>query len=133
MSVSIKKIAGVESVNVSLKNGLVSIKLAPGNTVRMEQIRKAILDDAFTLKDAKVVAVGELVPQSGKLEFMVTGTNETFPVASTQHQPWQKYVGRDVMVNGLLAAPAKGTKGGTLQITSVSAFRPLGEIGRAHV
>jgi len=120
VSVSIKRIPGVQSVNVSLNKGLVSIALVPGNTVRMEHIRKVILDDAFTPKDANVVAVGKLVSEKGKTQFVVAGTNETFPVASSPHPSWQKDGGRDVTVDGLLAAPAKGTEGGELQITSVS-------------
>lgn len=120
MSVAVKKIPGVESVNVSLNKGLVSITLAPGNKVRMDQIRRAIFDDAFTPKDAKVVAVGRLVPENGKVQFQVAGTNETFPVALTPHQSWQKYTGLGVTVNGLLAAPAKGAEGGSLQIISAT-------------
>ena len=118
MSVSIKKIAGVESVNVSLKSGLVSIKLAPGNTVRMEQIRKAILDDAFMPKGAKVVATGKLVSQNGKLQFEVAGTNETFPVVSTPHASRQKDVSRKLTINGLISAGSGGS--GSLQITAIS-------------
>jgi copper chaperone CopZ len=120
VSVAVKKIPGVESVNVSLNKGLVSIKLVPGNGVRLAQIRKAILNDAFTPKNANVVAVGRLVSQGGKLRLVVEGTNETFPMASTQHQSWQKYIGREVTVKGLLAAPVKGAEGGALQLTSVS-------------
>jgi copper chaperone CopZ len=127
VSVAVKKIPGVESVNVSLNKGLVSIKLAPRNKVTMAQIRKAILDDAFTPKDAKVVAVGKLVSERGKLRFVVAGTDETFPVASTPHQSWQKDVARHVTVDGLLPAPAKGTEGGTLQITSVSEVATAGK------
>ncbi len=112
-------------MNVSLNKGLVIIELVPGNRVRMDQIRKAILDDAFTPKEANVVAVGRLISDNGKLRFRVAGTNETFPVTSTPHQSWQKFVGRDVTVDGLLAAPAKGTEDGILRITSVSAVSAL--------
>jgi len=120
VSVAIKKIPGVQSVNVSLNQGLVSIKLAPGNTVKLEQVRKAILNDAFTPKDAKVAAVGELISQGGKLLFKIGGTNETFPVASTPHQSWQNNVRHDLTVNGLISGPASGAAGGMLQITSIS-------------
>lgn len=120
MGVAVKKIPGVENVNVSLNKGLVTIKLAPGNKVKMAQIRKAILDDAFTPKDANVVAVGKLVSEEGKVQFVVAGTNETFPVAASPHQSWRKDAGHDVRVNGLLAAPPEGTEGGSLQITNVS-------------
>lgn len=120
MSVAIKKIPGVQSVNVSLNQGLVSIKFAPDNTVKLEQVRKAILDDAFTPKDAKIIAVGELISQDGKLLFKVAGTNETFPVASTPHQTWQRDVGHELTLNGLISPPTSGAAGGTLQITSTS-------------
>ena len=114
MSVSIQKIPGVESVNVGINRGLVTVTLKPGNTVTMEQIRKAILNDAFTPKEAHIVAVGQLVSQNGKLQFRVAGTNETFPVASTPQQSWQPQVSQTVTVNGLISAS------GTLLITSVS-------------
>lgn len=120
MSVSIKKIPGVKSVNVSLKQGLVSIALTPGNTVTMAQIRKAIRDDAFTPKEAHVTVEGDLARENGKLQFKVAGTNETFPIASTPHQSWQKFVGHEVTIDGLLAAPAKGAEGGSLQIISAT-------------
>ncbi len=101
-------------MGVSLKQGLVNIHLKPGNAVKLDQVRKAIENDAFTPKDAKVVAVGELVSQNGKLEFKVAGTNETFPAASTPHKSWQTQVGQKLTVNGLISTS------GTLQITSVS-------------
>lgn len=110
-------------MNVSLKTGLVSITLEPGNTVRVEQIRKAILDDAFTPKDARVAVVGDLVSQGGKLQFKVAGTNELFPVAAPTHMPhmpWQNEAGQAVLATGLISVPAKGSAGGTLQIVSVS-------------
>jgi hypothetical protein len=112
-------------VNVSLKTGLVSITLKPGNTVRIDQIRKAILDDAFTPKDARVAVVGDLVSQDGKLRFKVAGTNEVFPVGSTPHAAWQKQSrGKPLLVNGLISEPANRAGIGTLQITSASGAPP---------
>lgn len=122
MSVSIGKIAGVESVHVFLNKGLVDIKLKPGNTVKIDQIRKAIENDAFTPKAARVVAVGQIISQGGKLQFKLAGTNETFPIAHTPHKSWQSQTGHAVTVNGLISA-ASG-ESGTLQITSVSGSSP---------
>ena len=110
-------------MKVSLKQGRVSITLKPGNTVTMEQVRKAIEDDAFKPKNASVVAMGELIPSGSKLQFKVAGTNELFSVAAPthmQHMPWQQETGRVVLATGLISAPAKGTEGGTLQIVSAS-------------
>lgn len=110
-------------MNVSLKTGLVSIALKPGNAVTLQQVRQAILNDAFKPKEARVVVVGDLLSKAGKLQFKVAGTNERFPVAAPTHMksmPWQKEAGQIVLATGLLAAPAKGTEGGMLQIVSVS-------------
>ena len=110
-------------MNVSLKTGFVSIRFAPGNKATMSQIRKAILNDAFTPKEARVVAAGELLSQGGKLQFEVAGTNERFPVATAKRidgMSWQKETGQTVLATALISAPPKGTEGGTLQIVSVS-------------
>lgn len=120
MSVSIQKIPGVESVNVNINRGLVTVTLKPGNTVTMEQIRTAILDDAFTPKGAQVVVIGELASQDGKLQFKVADSNEIFPVAATQHDSGLQQVGHELTVNGLISAPAKRGESGRLQIKSVS-------------
>lgn len=114
----------MESADVSLNQGLVSIRMAAGNTVRIEQIRKAILNDAFKPRDARVQVIGELFSQNGKLEFKVAGTGEVFPVLSTPDASLSKEVGRTLMISGLIAAPQKGTEDGTLQIVSVSEQSP---------
>jgi hypothetical protein len=120
VSVSIKKIAGIDSVNVTLNRGLVSIKLKPQNRVTLEEVREAIEHDAFTPKDARVVAVGKFISEGGNTRFEISGSNETFPVARTPHQSWQEQVGQVLTVNGLILAPTSRGKSGTLQITDIS-------------
>lgn len=107
-------------MNVSLKQGLVSIALKPGNTVTLQQVRKAIEDDAFTPKEARVVVVGELAPSGGKLQFKIARTNEVFPVEPTPHASWQKQTGRALLVNGLISEPTNRNDTGILQITGTS-------------
>ena len=120
MSVSIRKIPGVESVNVSLKQGLVSITLKPGNTVTLEQVRKAIKNDAFAPKEARVVAVGELATAGGKLQFKIARTNEVFPVEPAPHALWRKQTGKPLLVNGIISEPTNRSDTGILQITGAS-------------
>ncbi len=108
-------------MNVSLKQGLVSITLTPGNTVTLQQVRKAILDDAFTPKDALVVVLGQLTNANGKLEFKVSGTNEMYPVSPTAHASWDKKTGEQLLVTGLISAPANRDGSGSLEITEASA------------
>src|SRR5204863_197131 len=58
--VSMKGIQGVNTVDVDLNTGLVSIKLTPGNNAAMRQFNEAVEKNGFTHKDANVVVRGQL-------------------------------------------------------------------------
>jgi copper chaperone CopZ len=113
VSVAVKKIPGVESVNVSLNHALVSIELKPGNSVRLDQIRKAILDDAFTPKDATVTVVGQVVQNNGQPALMVTDTGQVYELASASPKATNAFSelaheqGKTVTVQGVIPAPPK--------------------------
>ena len=119
MSVATKKIAGVESAKVSLNEGKATIQLKPVNAVRLEQVRKAVKEQGFTPRDAKVVAVGDLTLSGGKLQFRVSGSNEVFEVMPTPHLALEKQIGNNLTVTGLISAPADRKGPGTIQITQV--------------
>jgi hypothetical protein len=53
-----KGIQGVNTVDVDLNTGLVSIKLAPGNSAVMPQFNEAVEKNGFTHKDANVIVRG---------------------------------------------------------------------------
>ena len=78
MSVAVKKIDGVQSVDVSLNKGLVTIDLAPGNRLTMTQLRRVITSNGFSPKEAMVVVEGVLDIRSGAPTLRVDGTDETF-------------------------------------------------------
>ncbi len=115
-----KKIQGVELVKVSLNQGRATIVFKPGNSVRLEQIRKAVTEQGFTPKEARVKAVGDLtVASNGHLQLRVSGSNEVFLVMETPHTDWRKNAGNNVLVSGMISAPATD-KSGMIQITEVS-------------
>ena len=58
--VSMKGIQGVNTVDVDLNTGLVTIKLNPGNGAAMRQFNEAVEKNGFTHKDAIVVVRGKL-------------------------------------------------------------------------
>lgn len=119
-----KKMEGVESAEVSLNEGRARIVLKPGNPVRLEQVRKAVNEQGFTPKEARIKAVGELTTTNGRLQFKVSGSNEVFPMAEAPHAPWRKQVGETVMVNGIIAAPRDEKELGVLQALQVSKESP---------
>ena len=118
MSVSIQELEGVKSVKVSLNKGLVSIELKPGNTVTLSAVRQAIKNDAFTPKDAKVVAVGDLTADGRTLRFKILGTSEAFPVAARPDRRWHGETGHRLTAQGTISAAS--SSGGTFRIASVS-------------
>ena len=75
-----KKIDGVQAVNVSLNKGVVTIDLAAGNHLTMPELRKVIASNGFSPKEATVVVDGVLDNRSGSLVLRVDGTNEAFTI-----------------------------------------------------
>lgn len=73
MSVALRKIEGVETVTVSLNEGVADIKLEPGNTLDPETIRKVVRDNGFTPKAAEVRVTGRVTRAGGKWTLAVTG------------------------------------------------------------
>ena len=104
---SIKKIEGVESVSVSLNQGSAAIRLQPANTVRIEQILRAVTNNGFTPKEAKISAVGKVLSAEGTLKFQVTGTNQSFDVlvdsaAKDISDAVRKEIGKTIIVDGVM-------------------------------
>jgi copper chaperone CopZ len=74
VSASIHRMAGVRSVEVSLKTGILAIDLVPGNTFKMSDLRNRIRENGFRAMEATVTAVGKL---DGS-KFVVLGTGESY-------------------------------------------------------
>ena len=66
MSVAIKKLDGVESVDVSLEKATADIRLEPGNAITLPQLRRIIRQSGYPTKDARVEARGTVVERNGK-------------------------------------------------------------------
>ena len=90
----VQKIAGVESVEVSLKQVMTRIRLKPGNAVTLAQISKIIKDGGFNSGAAEVDAVGTLVERNGAPVLLVTGTDASFRLmADANHRDVFRWVG----------------------------------------
>lgn len=61
-----KKLDGVESVDVSLEKATADIRLRPGNTITLPQLRRLIRQSGYPTKDARVDARGTVVDRDGK-------------------------------------------------------------------
>ena len=75
---SVQRMAGVKSVDVSLKKGMLEVVLMSGNTFKMSDLRKRIRDNGFRPMAATVTAVGRF---DGS-KFEVLGSGESSGVGS---------------------------------------------------
>jgi hypothetical protein len=70
--------AGIKSVDVSLKKGLLEIVLIPGNSFKISDLRKRIRENGYRPMEATVTAVGEF---NGS-RFDVLGSGESYELDS---------------------------------------------------
>jgi copper chaperone CopZ len=80
VSASIHRMAGVRSVEVSLKTGILGIELNPGNTFKMSDLRNRIRENGFRPMEATVTALGRF---NGP-KFEVLGTGESYDVVAPE-------------------------------------------------
>ena len=66
MRVAVQKLGGVEAVEVSLNQGLATVRFRPNNRVTIEQVRAAIRKNGFTPKAAQVRVAGALTAHQGQ-------------------------------------------------------------------
>lgn len=81
--VSMKGIQGVNTVDVDLNTGLVSIQLNPGNSAAMRQFNQAVEKNGFTHKDANIVARGMLSGTASAPVLEVAGTTDRYTLTPT--------------------------------------------------
>jgi copper chaperone CopZ len=110
-----KKVKGLESVDVSLNKGEALIRLKPGNSVSVEQIRQVVLDNGFTPRDSDVEVVGRVVERDGKPALAVSGLDLVYLLAGDRsgrgkvEELWRHARGKEVVVRGHL--PQTSIKG----------------------
>lgn len=108
---ALKKIAGVESVDVSLNQGLASMKLRPGNPIALSQVWETIKRSGFTTKDTHVIVRGEVIEASGGPHLKLTGTGQVLnlvpdPKATQILERVKKDIGKTVIIEGRMTPVA---------------------------
>lgn len=122
--VSMKGIQGVNTVDVDLNTGLVTIKLTPANNASMRQFNEAVEKNGFTHKDADIVAKGKLTGTAASPYLEVAGTQERFaltPLAAGMDIA--SLLGKTVTVAGVLPEAPKGKVSDTLRYKTISEAR----------
>lgn len=81
MRVAVLKLAGVESVEVSLRAARADVRLRPDNQLSLEQFRQLVKSNGFTLKQIVATAHGTASAVGGKPAIAVSGINTLLHVA----------------------------------------------------
>jgi copper chaperone CopZ len=107
--VSLKSVAGVDAVDVSLEKGLAVVKLKPGNPATFKQLQDAITKNGFTMKQASATVAGEIIVENGKAKLKVSGSNEVLNLSPENQAATDVNAmnGKTVVVQGTISEPAK--------------------------
>ena len=115
-----KKMDGIEAVEARLNEGKALVKLKPGNTIRFDQLLNVVRDKAFTPKEARILAHGDVVTDraGGKLKLKVSGTNEVYDLTGAAAEV-KRSAGRTVLVEGVIPAPKDKSYERVIEVKSV--------------
>ena len=122
MRVSLKSVAGVDSVDVSLEKGLAAVKLKPGNTATLKQLQNAITKNGFTMKQSNAVMAGTVLASDGKAQLQVSGSNDVVQLIldSPAVPNAAAMQGKSVVAVGTLSEAAKGKPPDSLRYRSIT-------------
>jgi copper chaperone CopZ len=114
VNVALKKVAGLESVEVSLNKGLATVKMKPGNTISVPQLWELIHEKGYTPKATTVSVRGGVANVQGRLQLKVSGTKDILalvadPKNSTAYGEAAEKLGQTVTIEGLMT-PGKNFK-----------------------
>ena len=119
MRVSVKAINGVDTVDVSLKKGLATVTMKPGNAATIKQLQDAIAKNGFTMKQTDVVLRGVIENSNGKYRLKVTGTSDALDVVDPGAN-LTAMVGKQAEVTGTMPEGAKGKAPDSIRIKSIT-------------
>jgi mercuric ion binding protein len=87
----LKQLPAITDVSVDLKSGAVRLAVGRDQSFSVNQIRDAVREAGFTLRDVRMTAVGTVIEEKDRLVFVVNGTKQPILVfeesASTGGQP----------------------------------------------
>ena len=125
VSVSLKAVSGVDSVQVNLEKGLAVVKLKPGNNATLKQLNEAITKNGFTMKDSTAAVAGTVVSTDGKATLHVSGSNDVLQLEpQSGAAPASSMVGKTVVVDGVVPEAQKGKAPDSIRYLSIAEERP---------
>jgi copper chaperone CopZ len=114
---ALKKMKGVDKVEVKLNAGLAIVHLKSGNRISLQDMKKVISDHGFTPGDAVVKFTGTVNSENGKTWIEVSDVNEVLNLNEAAANSVSSQIGKTVVLQGKVTAPEKKSK--TLELTEL--------------
>ena len=74
----LKKVEGVEKLEVMVDEGTAKITVKKGSSLSIEEVEKAVKDGGFTSGDISITVTGRLVERDGRTVLAMPGSEEIF-------------------------------------------------------
>ena len=120
--VAMQKLPGVEAVDVSLSKAVTEIRLGPGNTVTLAQLRAVIKNGGFKAGEAQVTATGKLARENTRLALDLAPAKEALVLEADPANPAAIAEARKLADGGPVQVDLAGTvaQGETLRVKSIT-------------
>ena len=114
VDVALKKVPGVDAVDVSLNKGLATVKFKEGNSVSVAQLWQLLHEKGYTPKTTAVSVRGELTSVEGRLSLKVSSTKQILTLAfeskdASAYAEAVRKTGQVVVIHGVMM-PGKDLK-----------------------
>jgi copper chaperone CopZ len=117
VGVALKKLKGVETVEVKLNSGLAIVHLKSGNHISLQEMRKVIDDRGFTPGGATVKFTGKINSENGRTWVEISDVGEVLNLNEVIASGITTQTGKTLTFEGKVAAPDKKSK--TLELTEL--------------
>ena len=114
---ALKKLKGVEKVEVKLNAGLAIVHLKSGNHISLQDMKKVISEHGFMPGDAIVKFTGTVNSENGKTWIEVSDVNEVLNLNETAANSVSSQIGKTLTLQGKVGSPDEKSK--TLEITDL--------------
>src|SRR5689334_2477966 len=107
VNVALKKVPGVDTMDVILNKGLDTVRLKPGTTVSVPRFWQRLHEKGYTPKATAVSVRGDLSLVQARVQLKVTGTKDMLVLARDPKNPGaynevSKKIGQSVIVQGVM-------------------------------
>jgi copper chaperone CopZ len=117
VGVALKKLKGVDTVEVKLNDGLAIVRMKSGNHISLQDVQKVISDHGFAPGQAIVKFTGTVNSENGKTWVDVSDVDEVLHLTEAAANSVSTQIGKTLTMEGKVAAPDKKSK--TLELTEL--------------